>query len=198
MQPFNFCLSNGVHVIIRGVEPADKRHIIDGLDKLSRQSTFYRFNTHLPCLNERQLDYLTRVDQVDHAALGVMCWGGEDHGLPIGIGRYIRQKDDPSIAEIAITVLDAYQRMGTGALLMVGLCQIARTREVEHFFMQVHSSRYGLIRKLADSGAKVERVSDGISELTLSVERVLDIVRSYDKQLSNACEMFGAQWRGNY
>ena len=194
MSPFTFCLSNGMRIVVRGIQPGDKKHIIQGLDALSSQSLFYRFNTSHPRIDERQLDYLTRVDQVDHVALCVMCSSGTDYGLGIGVGRYIRRTEEPHVAEIAITILDAYQRMGIGALLMVGLSKIAYKQDVTHFSMQVHASRYTLTRKLVESGAETESVSGGISELILPVEHFIGVAKAQDEFLNQAYELFDTNW----
>jgi hypothetical protein len=50
-----------------------------------------------------ELRYFTDVDHRDHEALGAL-----DHarGGGVGIARYIRDREDPHAAEIAVTVID--------------------------------------------------------------------------------------------
>jgi hypothetical protein len=78
------------------------------------------------------LKYFTEVDGVNHVSWGIL---DETHEEPIGvgIGRFIRLKDDPKVAEAAITVTDAYQRRGFGLLLFAVLNIAAAATGVEIF-----------------------------------------------------------------
>jgi RimJ/RimL family protein N-acetyltransferase len=50
-------------------------------------------------------------------ALGVSAPLDEPDERPIAVGRIIRYPDDPRVADLAITVLDAWQRQGVGTAL---------------------------------------------------------------------------------
>jgi GNAT superfamily N-acetyltransferase len=68
-------------------------------------------------LSTRLLDYLLAVDGIDRCALAAFAI--DDDGEPgVAIARYVRNRDDPSSAEAAVTVLDAYQSRGIGTALM--------------------------------------------------------------------------------
>ena len=80
------------------------------------------------------MTYLFEVDYVDHF-VWVMTDGAEGPG--VAGARFVRDQDDPSIAEIAFTVADAYQGRGIGAFLMGALAVAARYDGVERFSARV-------------------------------------------------------------
>jgi len=63
-----------------------------------------RFLTPTPRLSDRELDYLTHLDYKRHFAWGVAC---KSHG--IAVGRYVCDAADATMAEVALTVIDAMQ-----------------------------------------------------------------------------------------
>jgi GNAT superfamily N-acetyltransferase len=106
----------------------DDRHLLeDGLEHLSVESRFTRFGQGLSHLSEWELEYLSNVDQVTHVA-----WGASLDNEGAGVGRYVRLKDTNS-AEIAVTVLDEYQRRGVGSLLFRALAAVARADGLDEF-----------------------------------------------------------------
>ena len=86
------------------------QRVFDGMSPASRRM---RFLGATPYLNP---DLVARLADVDHDTHG--CWVAELGGEPIGIGRYIRTAGDPSVAEIALEVVDACQGQGVGRLLL--------------------------------------------------------------------------------
>ena len=75
-------------------------------------------------LSEQQLDYLANLDNRARLAwCAFIEQGGEMTG--IGLARYMRIKDEPGIAEFAITVVDDYQHLGLGRLLLERLIESA-------------------------------------------------------------------------
>jgi RimJ/RimL family protein N-acetyltransferase len=99
--------------------------------RLSPESSRRRFFTPRFRLSERELAFLTSPDGIRHYALGV-C-GRADDGKVEGIAtaRFVRVRDEPSTAEIAITVIDPFQRMGIGKALLVRLARGAALRGIE-------------------------------------------------------------------
>ncbi len=158
-------LSDGTSVVIRPVRPEDRPHFEQGLRELSARSLFHRFHgTFRP--TSRDWDYLTRVDQHDHLAVCAIDVGGDqEHG--VGVARCIRKEG--RLAEIAITVVDRYQGMGVGSMLLAALSRDARREGIELFVGHVESDRRRLLRFLAGlPGARV-RPGDGAVEVHFPV-----------------------------
>jgi RimJ/RimL family protein N-acetyltransferase len=85
----------------------------------------------MPRLTDRQARYLTNLDQVNHFAwaIGVADDQGAIRG--IGVARYVRDRNDPTVAEIAVAITDAYQGLGLGRLLVRALVLVAASHGIE-------------------------------------------------------------------
>lgn len=109
----------GGTAVISPVIKSDRRFFEEGLEMLSIESRYARFGQGLSHLSERELDYLTDVDQVRHVALGAAV-----DGEVAGVGRYIAV--DAKCPEVALTVLDEFQGRGIGPILFAALAAVAR------------------------------------------------------------------------
>jgi len=164
-------LKDGTRVRIRPIAPKDKERIQEGWQYLSASTRYMRFLHPKSSLSKWELAYLTEIDYVDHFA-----WGAElidEPGkLGIGIARYIRDKDDPTVAEAAITVVDDFQRMGLGRILLQALTEAARQNGIERFRAEVSASNEQVIKSLTRLGAQAGAIEDsGISlELHLPIK----------------------------
>jgi len=109
---------------IRPILPGDRDLITEGLAHMSMQSRIARFGTGIGHFTESELEYLTHLDLVDHVA-----WGALVGGRPAGTSRYIRSGPDAP-AEMAVAVVDAFQRRGLGRVLFDALLSSARRNGV--------------------------------------------------------------------
>jgi GNAT superfamily N-acetyltransferase len=113
---------------------------------------------------------LTEVDGCNHVALVATAPDptGQPHGL--GVARFIRSATDPSRAEPAITVSDAHQGRGVGALLARALGRAARDRGVTHFRGPILTDNVQVRRLLEGFGAELrkDRDDDLVFEIALA------------------------------
>jgi GNAT superfamily N-acetyltransferase len=164
-------LKDGVRVRIRPIAPKDKDRIQEGWQYLSASTRYMRFLHPKSSLSKWELAYLTEIDYVDHFAWGAELVDDPDR-LGIGIARYIRDKDDPTVAEAALTVVDDYQRIGLGRILLQALTEAARQNGIERFRAEVSASNEQVIKSLTRLGAQAGAIEDsGISlELHLPIK----------------------------
>ncbi len=125
-------LKDGLKAIVRPVGPDDKPLLVRAFEQLSETTRYRRFLHHKKSLTQRELQTFTEFDTRSTYAVGaVREFAGEI--LPMGIGRLVRISDeDPSRAEVALVVIDQYQGLGVGRLLMECLLEAARARGVTH------------------------------------------------------------------
>ncbi len=168
---FSYQLNDGTPVKIRTVRKEDKDLLKHGFGLLSEHARYLRFCNNIPSLSEKDWDYLTDVDQVKHVAWGVFDLTS-DQSFGIGIGRYIHS-DEPGTAELAITILDAYQKRGLGTLLLGLLYLMARKNGINKFCMYLHAENITLLRKLFPLGLKTV-FSDGLFHAEVPVLHNLD------------------------
>ena len=134
-------LRDGSIAEIRPIGPADQGLLIEGLQQLSPQSKFARFGSGISGLSASELRYLTDVNQVSHVA-----WGATIDDEPAGVGRYI--VDSAAEAEIAITVVDRFQRRGLGRALFDALAASARAAGIESFHFAIEPWNRTVLRML--------------------------------------------------
>jgi GNAT superfamily N-acetyltransferase len=124
-------LDNGIELIVRCIGPLDKPLLADGIARLSRQTIRYRFLAPKSRLTKAELRYLTEVDFVDHYAL--VAVHADDPWHAAAVGRWVRSRERPDVAELAIIVEDELQRQGLGTALVHELADAARARGIGRF-----------------------------------------------------------------
>lgn len=138
---------------LRPIRPDDVDELKRGLKLLSPETRMRRFHHPVSELSDEQWRYLTDVDGVDHVAL-VACLDEECDGFPrgtiVGVGRFIRDKDEPNVAEVAFVVHDQVQRRGVGRKLRDAIRDAALARGIELFRAHILPSNMA-IRRLLDT-----------------------------------------------
>jgi RimJ/RimL family protein N-acetyltransferase len=138
-------LRDGSQVRIRPVRGSDAALLADGFARLSTRSRQQRFLAPKARLSAAELRYLTEVDHYDHEAIGALDLAG----LGAGIARYIRSRHDARSAEIAVTVVDAWQGRGLGTELTRQLTERAKQAGIDRFTALVtheNAAAAGLLR----------------------------------------------------
>jgi GNAT superfamily N-acetyltransferase len=156
-------LTDGTEVEFRPIGPDDKALLERGMAKLSPASRRLRFMSSIDNLSRSQLAYLTEIDHQTHLA-----WGALVAGEPVAVARLIRRSDASASAEIAITVVDDWQRRGVGELLIRLMAEIARSLGVERFDFEALAENEGILRLLGGLGA-VHALSEGVVSGSLAV-----------------------------
>jgi GNAT superfamily N-acetyltransferase len=144
-------LADGTPVRIRPIIPADRPRIAEGLAALSAESRYLRFLRPVDHLSAEELTYLTEIDYRTHFAWGAELVRARERA-GIGLARYVCLPEDPSTAEAAIAVLDAYQGRGLGGILLSLLAESALENGVERFRSYVLSDNRKVLAALAEPG----------------------------------------------
>ena len=145
-------LKDGTRMVVRPIIPEDKAILVEGFAHLSPQTRFRRFLGYMDKLRAPLLRYLTEIDYVDHFA-----WVGmnADTFEGIGVARYVRMRDDPTAAEAAIVVVDAYQHRGAGTILLQLLGASALSNGITHFVGEALAENQPIRDLLENLGARV-------------------------------------------
>ena len=135
LTPIPIKARDGTELMLRPVLPGDTQRVAHGHVIFSPETLYRRFlSVRTP--TETVLTYLFEVDYVDHFVWVVT--DGED-GPVVADARFVRDHDDPTMAEIAFTVADAYQGRGIGTVLFAALVVAARVDGVTKFHARVLS-----------------------------------------------------------
>jgi GNAT superfamily N-acetyltransferase len=146
-------LRDGSHLLIGRVTARDAPTLAEGFARLSQESRRLRFLTGKPNLTQSELRYLTEVDGHNHEALGAT---DPETGRGVGIARYVRDPDNRTRAEAAVTVADEWQRRGVGKLLLERLTERARAEGITHFTALVAADNAGMKALVKRLGHPVE------------------------------------------
>ena len=146
---------------VRPVVASDKPHFKEGFARLSRQSRYFRFLSNKNRLTDTDLRYLTAVDGQNHYAICAFKRHPNGREEGVGVARFVRLTDRPDTAEVAITVIDAWQKRGVGALLYERLVAAARERGVRVLRSEVHENNHGIQKLLSTVAPTTVVMRDG-------------------------------------
>lgn len=149
-ETFNATLPSGLAVQVGVVTPADAPRFSAGYEHLSEQSRRMRFFGQISSLSSKQIEFLTRPDGKNHIAYAALDLS-QPQAPGIGVVRAIRLDADSKIAEVALTILDAYQHRGAGLLL--------------HAAVHVHAAAVGIEQFLYDVSGENDRFSQHLLAL---------------------------------
>jgi GNAT superfamily N-acetyltransferase len=146
-----------ISVTTRPVQPADRTLFCRLWPRLSAETVYRRFHAPVHRLPDETVRRLVTVDHDLREAV-VAVVGGE----VVGVARYDRPLDDPSTAEVAVVVEDAWQHVGIGRQLLAALTDLAARRGVRTLTATVQPDNrpvLALVRRLLP-GSTVTRDAD--------------------------------------
>jgi len=120
-------------------------------DRLSHESIYFRFFSPIIQLQRATLLQLADVDHCRRDALVAL-----DCDEIVAVARYddvtqVEQPDGGRVAEVAVSVEDAWQHRGVGRQLVCGVAALARERGYDHFIARIlpqNRAALGLVRDL--------------------------------------------------
>lgn len=167
ITPIPIKVRDGTHFMLRPVLPGDDERTVHGHIQFSSETLYRRFMTaRIP--TPALLHYLSEVDYVDH-----FVWVVTDGDDPVADARFVRNENDPTIAEIAFTVADAYQGRGIGSFLISALSVAARVDGVEKFSARMLSDNVPMRSIMDHYGAVWQREDVGVITTVIDVPRRL-------------------------
>jgi hypothetical protein len=156
----------------RKLLPQDRAFIKEGFKKLSPKSKYQRFFSYQKELSESQLKFFSEPDGHEHVAWGVMDITGFQ-SIPVATARFFRNKMDSARAEVAVTVVDTYQRLGLGTYLTAVLNIIGARLGIDRFRYIVLEDNEAMMNGLTPMPMKV--ISTDRNIVVLEAEVVGDL-----------------------
>jgi GNAT superfamily N-acetyltransferase len=170
MHTTTFAIGSGtaIDVEIRALAPADREGLAQAFSRLSEQTRRRRFHGLARRLGESDLDRLTQIDHHAHEALAAIV---PDTGRIVGVARYIALRHEPTAAEVAIAVVDEWQRRGIGRRLMSGLIGRARAAGVRRLLAYVDGDNRLVLAWIARAGGVPARHDGDASLYSIPLDR---------------------------
>jgi GNAT superfamily N-acetyltransferase len=148
---------------IRVLEPGDADAIGALLRGLSARARYLRFMSPIHSVSTGAVRHLAAVDHERHEAAGAF-----DDGILVGAAHSYRSAEDPTRAEVAAEVSDAYQGNGIGTRLLRELATLARRRGISHFRAGVLHENTGALALIRGAGWPTATSIHG-AELTIEL-----------------------------
>lgn len=176
VRPVPVGLRDGSELLLRPVLPGDREQLTDSIAQFSPETLHRRFLVGRT-LTEKAKAYLFDVDYVNH-----FVWVAVSRTKRLGVAdaRFIRDKDDAGVAEVAFTVADAYQGRGIGTLLLGALAVAGRQSGVERFTASVLGDNRPMRAILDRAGATWRSTGYGIVETEIEVPAPADFLPNPD------------------
>lgn len=160
LPPFHAVLNDGSCVYVRQMTPDDRALLRAGFDGLSARSRQSRFLAAHGQLSESEVEKFSGPSTPAHYAIGVLA-----DGVPVATARFIRETE--ASAELAITVIDAWQHRGLGPLLLHTLMGAARLHGYDRLTAFLRTDNHGMRQMLSAAGARL--TASDQSELTFTL-----------------------------
>jgi acetyl coenzyme A synthetase (ADP forming)-like protein len=171
---FHVVLRDGGLARIRPIRSEDADSYAAWFGRMGRDTLYHRFFQPKKGVSQEEVRYFTTVDYEDR-----MAFVAEIGDKIVGVGRYDRLIDDPSIAEAAFAIEDAQQGRGIGTQLLTHLTNYARNNGVTAFRAFVLPDNYPMMRVFRASGYQLRReMKEGLYTLDFPVELTDEATRA--------------------
>lgn len=146
-------LHDGSLVGLRAILSQDDEKMLRLFDRLSPDTVYFRFMSMVKRFSDNDIKRFTHIDFADEMAIvATVSAGGEPDGEKlVAVGRYARL-ERPGRGEVAITVEDAFQRLGIGTLLWQELLPFARRAGIHVLEAEVLAENHRMLGLFRDSG----------------------------------------------
>jgi RimJ/RimL family protein N-acetyltransferase len=148
-QPRTLELTDGTKVLVRPIVPEDEPLLHEAVAAMSERTVYFRFFSPLKRMPDALAHRLAVVDYNDRFAL-VATDKHRGKERIVGVARYDRVVNT-DVAEVAVAVIDEFQRRGLGSALMTILGKVATEHGIKTFTLVVlpeNQQMLGLLRKM--------------------------------------------------
>lgn len=151
-------LRNGEEIEVRALRPGDRNALRRAIARVSDQSLYRRFFGVKREFSDAEVSTFVDVDFKDAVALVAVSHEGAGE-IIMGGARYLLLR--PGTAEIALTVLDEFQRQGIGGIMLRHLVALARAAGLSTLIAEVLPDNTAMLRVFERSGLRQQRRRDG-------------------------------------
>jgi CRP-like cAMP-binding protein len=172
--PVPATLPGGVRVQLRPLLPEDRsgyRAAVRSLSPDSRRRRFFSAGRPSAAI----VDHLIDIDFIDHFAWLVLRDTTPHAGL--ATGRYVRDDDDPTVAEVAFGVVDDFQGKGIGTLLLGAVGVAAGEAGIRLMYGHVLEDNTAMLAVFAKAGSRTSFAEPGVRRVevdSLAASALLD------------------------
>ena len=162
-------LRDGTPAVTWSLLPEDREALALAYEDLSPESKFHRFLTGVPHLSDEMLTRLVDdVDGVNHVALVLVLLDDENAGEPAAVGHMVRYSDDPTAADVAVTVAEEFRNRGAASALLAELVA-ERPKGVERLRTVLAADNRASLAMLQRLGPTTVKASDDVLDVEVTL-----------------------------
>ena len=143
-------LRDGTRVHLRPITPEDEPLLHEAVAAMSERTVYFRFFSPIKRMSDALAHRLAVVDYHDRFAIVATTHKPGSKERIVGVARYDRATQT-DIAEVAVAVIDEFQRRGLGSVLLAALARVARSHGIRSFQLIVlpeNREMLGLLHKM--------------------------------------------------
>jgi acetyltransferase len=147
---------DGTPVRLRPIRPEDEPMELEMVNRLSKESLYFRFFGYVPRMTHELMTRFTQIDYDREMAIVALIDKSDEEEEMIGVVRIIA---DPwgEAAEYAILVADEWQGKGLGGQMTDYIIEIAKDMELQRLYASVLASNAGMLTLFERKGFTIER-----------------------------------------
>jgi len=149
-EPHVIELKDRTKVHLRPIVPEDEPLLHEAVASMSERTVYFRFFSPIKRMSDALAHRLAVVDYNDRFALVATTHKPSSKERIIGVARYDRAPQT-DVAEVAVAVIDEFQRRGLGSVLLAELARVAKTHGIRTFQLIVlpeNREMLGLLRRM--------------------------------------------------
>lgn len=162
-------LSDGTKLQLRPIVPEDEPLLHEAVASMSERTVYFRFFSPIKRMSDALAHRLAVVDYHDRFAIVATTHRPNGNERIVGVARYDRARET-EVAEVALAVIDEFQRRGLGGVLLGELARVARVEGIKSFQLIVlpeNSEMLGLLRKMG--WIHQAKLSGGVYEISFDI-----------------------------
>jgi acetyltransferase len=143
-------LNDRTKVRLRSIVPEDEPLLHEAVASMSERTVYFRFFSPIKRMSDTLAHRLAVVDYHDRFALVATTHGSAAKERIVGVARYDRAPQT-DVAEVAVAVIDEFQRRGLGSVMLAELARVAKTNGIVTFQLIVlpeNREMLGLLRRM--------------------------------------------------
>src|SRR5438105_10724061 len=162
-------LRDGTKLQLRPIVPEDEPLLHEAVAAMSERTVYFRFFSPIKRMSDALAHRLAVVDYNDRFAIVATSHRPTGKERIVGVARYDRARGT-DVAEVAVAVIDEYQRRGLGGVLLAELARGARPHGIKTRSLIVlpdNREMLGLLRKMG--WIHQARLSGGVYEISFAL-----------------------------
>ena len=168
-EPRTIEVRDGTKLHLRPIVAEDEALLHEAVAAMSERTVYFRFFSPIKRMSDALAHRLAVVDYNDRFAIVATSHRPTGKERIVGVARYDRARGT-DVAEVAVAVIDEFQRRGLGSVLLAELARVARSHGIRLFQLIVlpeNREMLGLLRKMG--WIHQARLAGGVYEISFEL-----------------------------